>query len=363
MRKPYAGEALDQTSLASLGLSGQTGKFQVQYSTGVAASSTIVPAVSPILPKAEGREEPADLKEEVQKSSDAMDIDTPFPIPVSSNMPTDTPLPAAPATFVEFAAPPVAPSINADAAVAHFLDEGEVESRLKRAVREMLSQNLDAASSGAVLTFLKYIDNIIKHPGDAKYSRVPTSNKVFAEKISRVRGHEGVFVAAGFEHLSTSPREPSSFVVKSGVFASAKPSYWLRARKVLEEAAESLGLDEDEYAVAPAPSPLLPAEQAAAPAFEFDPFRAMVTRTALPASAGAATKDKDAAAGGAIVGKTTVLGSAAPFRSETEVLLAEIEARRLSLEGDPASVQRNTEVAVVFPESKIASVYLIIKCP
>ena len=47
-------------------------------------------------------------------------------------------------------------------------------------------------------TLLKYLDNIINHPGEEKYHKIRIGNKIFQERVSCLKGTEEFLQAAGF---------------------------------------------------------------------------------------------------------------------------------------------------------------------
>nr|XP_002129952.1 UBX domain-containing protein 6-like [Ciona intestinalis] len=51
----------------------------------------------------------------------------------------------------------------------------------------------------AVDIIIRYIDNIIAHPGEEKYQKIRKNNKVFTEKVASVEGAEEFLEAAGFQ--------------------------------------------------------------------------------------------------------------------------------------------------------------------
>ena len=46
---------------------------------------------------------------------------------------------------------------------------------------------------------MKYLDNIMKHPGEEKYCRIRVENKAFQEKVAPINGSVEFLQAAGFE--------------------------------------------------------------------------------------------------------------------------------------------------------------------
>ncbi|XP_078482173.1 UBX domain-containing protein 6-like [Ciona intestinalis] len=51
----------------------------------------------------------------------------------------------------------------------------------------------------AIDIIIRYIDNIIAHPGEEKYQKIRKNNKVFTEKVASVEGAEEFLEAAGFQ--------------------------------------------------------------------------------------------------------------------------------------------------------------------
>ena len=45
----------------------------------------------------------------------------------------------------------------------------------------------------------RYLDNILSHPGEEKYTKIPTQNKTFREKVQSVHGATLFLEATGFQ--------------------------------------------------------------------------------------------------------------------------------------------------------------------
>ncbi|CAM9456122.1 unnamed protein product, partial [Ectocarpus fasciculatus] len=281
MRKPFQGDALDGTTLDSLGLTGQAAKMQLVFgeTPPPAPASVMAPvAVPQQAPAPEG--------------------------PVGSSAEW-APLPELPSPAEQQSLPPT-----------YTVAAESVEQECDKAMQLVLSNNFDAASQAGILLFFKYIDNILKHPGDSRYTRIPTTNKVYIEKLDKLRGASDFLQAIGFIRVApdASVWEACAEVSSRGV------EHWRAVRRALVRAAETLGLGADQYSLRPPSAPAVPVA-----AIAFDPFRAMVTKTA------------------------STEGS--QYLSVTERRLADIEQRRAQLEGSPADVERCTEVSLVLRQT------------
>ena len=51
----------------------------------------------------------------------------------------------------------------------------------------------------ALLFLHRYLDNILSHPGEEKYSKIRVNNKAFSERVCPVEGAMLFLEAAGFQ--------------------------------------------------------------------------------------------------------------------------------------------------------------------
>jgi hypothetical protein len=364
MRKPYVNDSLDSTTLSALGLADQSAKFQLQYiscsidltgSLGNNSTESIAVADNPLPDMFESLSE--EVKNDFNESgapSSAMEVD-------NSNVdPGITTVSGAidiaglnVADNAEIHLSKLVPLIELSAEPDSLLDEATVKSSCDTALKYIMDRNFDAASSAAVTIFLKYIDNMIRFPNVEKYSRISTGNKIFVEKISRVQGNELFFSSIGFVKASkVQSNEPTTYCLNPGLRNIHTSAYWLQVRMSLEAAGRDLGIDPELLR-----PPVLEVESPPAPpCINFDPFKAILTRTTLmnkseSNSSSGGMKDREPAL--ALVTTTTVLGGSAagspagpnPARGETDTLLANMEERRRILEGDPSAILRRTTVS------------------
>ena len=63
--------------------------------------------------------------------------------------------------------------------------------------------NKDKEKVAACVDILtKYVDNIMKHPGEEKYCKIRVENKAFQERVAPISGSVEYLQAAGFEQES-----------------------------------------------------------------------------------------------------------------------------------------------------------------
>lgn len=204
--------------------------------------------------------------------------------------------------------------------------EEVVNESLGDAIKFVMSQNFDAATGPALIIFAKYIVNIVRNPTEEKYSSISTANGVYLKRISPLRGHDRIFKAMGFKFLD------------QGVWTASAPQscsrdHWEACYRVLADAASSLGLSEEFPVLLPPVAPIVPA-------VPFDPFKAMVTRTAMPPGSAAATSTK-------VLSQKPSTAASQPSDNASS-RLDELARRRRELEGDKNSVDRLTEVNILW---------------
>jgi hypothetical protein len=230
-------------------------------------------------------------------------------------------------------------------------DAAAPEEALGEAISFAMSQNFDAVTGPALILFAKYIINIVRYPGEEKYLSISTKNAVYSKRIAPLRGHERIFRALGFRPRPLGGGEEAVWT------ASPSPSaerlldreHWQAAYAVLAEAAGAMGISDDFPALtAPASAQGGSGGDSGGVvvAVPFDPFRAMVTRTAaLPAANASITGGNPAMAT-----STKILAgdSSQPPVDNASSRLEELARRRRELEGDAGAVERLTEVSDCF---------------
>ena len=320
MRRPYAGDELGTVSLRSLGLTGQSAKLQLTFvqGTDITISQDISNATSnTTIPNTGGVREQG-----------GVDATTPVP-----SAPTTPPLSVLPPA-IPVAAPAsglVDSSSTEDkhpSAHVYDMSPALVEAKLEEAIKFLLTNNFDIASKAGVILLLKYVDNILLNLGNPKFYRFPVSNKAYSSKLATLSGSEKVLQGAGF-YLNDNTWMACAEAEAAG------EGHWKLIRRKLVGAAEELQIPEDSYSKHP-PRAL----EAVKPTVQFDPFRAMVTKTAGSTENGGNTKVLDRSDGQAV---------SPQYRTATDKQLAAAERRRNDLEGRPEDVERNTEVANSLP--------------
>ena len=383
MRKPYVNDSLDSTTLTALGLADQSAKFQLQYTSsgGIdpgacanngGASSAIVVADAKVsdtsslkLDKVKNDFIVADETTSLLRPHMEVDlVEVGCSVATISGAVDLVHLNVADNAKIQSSEPFVA--THSELVVAELelsdllnsspLDETTVKSSCDKALKHIMHRNFDAATSAAVVIFLKYIDNIIRFPNNEKYSRISTGNKVFVDKIGRIQGKDLFFRSVGFIVVPKEENnEPTFYSLNPKLSHVYTPTYWLQVRMSLEAAGRDLGVNPELLH----PPVLVPASHTAPPLVEFDPFKAILTRTTVVAKSEAnfgsdGTEDRESAV--AMITTTTVLGGGgrngaggrggpSSSRGETDTILAGVEERRKNLEGDPSAVIRRTTVS------------------
>lgn len=304
LRSSFSGSALSTTSLATLGLSGQSCRFQLRVndSTGSIASS--------------GSE-------------------------LSTLGPSSTPVPHTPSLRTDGAPDP--PSNNVSQKLAHdspasnesTLNDSEVHASpvplidasssrptkaappcIKSAIKSILSSNFDAVSTPACILILKILINVILHD-DPKYRNVSRGGKVFAAVIACAGGEE-LMQSIGFLLID------GKYVLSDQAVDRAR---LLEACTALDAALNALNVPQTNRPKVPSTLPASTLQSA--PAFEFDPFKSF-SRKVADSGTGQSTLSRPADHGATI--------------STTDAQLSRLLKRRYELEGRVEDVARCTEL-------------------
>lgn len=327
LRSSFTRDSLTQTTLASLGLSGQSVRFQLRYSeTGEVSGNSEKPATITSSSLA--------LSTEAEKAQPKQTLAaiTPSIIPTTNTRP-----PSPPPTEPQLSPPSVRGVEEVRGAVEFKVAEEEVvekgvveESTLQsesetlnqstvsvtEAVEGILRQNFDVVSRAAVIALVKYLLNILLHPHptiDSKYHVIKLDNKVLKEKILPAQGALSVLTAVGFIEkkekgvLQIVPDADNLKRVEEGV-------------RQLQRAMDDLNIPEDDRSAIP-PLPIVTSSPP--PVIDFDPFKTIVIRPqGLPGP----------------------ISAAASQPSNTEVQVEQLKRKRAELEGNPSEILRNTQV-------------------
>lgn len=154
--KKYDGEHLLRVSLSSLGLAGKTAKFQVHFKSSNSAEMVSAPPndeSSMEVLDASGVEVDISNEDVIEKIKTSIDHE----VPIEENTNTNS--------------------------KPHFFHINM--QLLEKATQEILSTNFDQVSVTAILTLLKYIDNLLRVPFDVKYCTINLENIKFQETIFR----------------------------------------------------------------------------------------------------------------------------------------------------------------------------------
>lgn len=72
-------------------------------------------------------------------------------------------------------------------------------------------------------TLFRYLDNIVQNPGEEKYHKIRTQNKVFQEKVAPIEGIQQFLSAAGFQ-LQSVPNAQQE-MESCWIFSKQRPDY------------------------------------------------------------------------------------------------------------------------------------------
>lgn len=103
-----------------------------------------------------------------------------------------------------------------DAHLSDCLHKHYHEESLTTSCSMIYSLNKDKEKVKACVDLLcRYLDNICKNPEEEKYQKIKQSNKVFQERVARIRGATEFLLACGFEDkvLSVEDSEEKFFVL------------------------------------------------------------------------------------------------------------------------------------------------------
>jgi hypothetical protein len=279
MRNSYAADKLDTTTLASLGLAGQSGRFMLKVGEAGTSASSVFPS-SPLslgaatvdsLLQAEAIVTGGLIA--VVAADQQSQSTTPASPQLSSPKSDSSPLyssagPPPPTTTFTTVSTVKAPSSNQ---VIPDTERIVMEVRTPEAVLgDLLSNNFDAVSAPAIVTMTKYVCNILSNPEEPKFRTITTSNAVFSSKVGNLPAAVEFLLSIGFEAVAIGQGPPNL------VFGSSQDISRLKsALKLLHKAMDGLGVPAEERpkvkvaAVAP-PQPPVP----------FDPFKPAIIRNA-----------------------------------------------------------------------------------
>ena len=110
---------------------------------------------------------------------------------------------AAPMTVVLFKCPEIGEAVLPKEEMVAYIEEfllGQLAEEPEMASALMIhTLNKDKEKvKVCVDTLVKYLDNVLGHPGEEKYRKIRISNKAFSERISPLKGTEEFLQAAGF---------------------------------------------------------------------------------------------------------------------------------------------------------------------
>jgi len=116
------------------------------------------------------------------------------------------------------------------------------KKEIEQLIKEFLYQQLDDAEAGltaclvihtvnknpekvrqCVETLFRYLDNIVQNPGEEKYHKIRTQNKVFQEKVAPIEGIQQFLSAAGFQ-LQSVPNAQQE-MESCWIFSKQRPDY------------------------------------------------------------------------------------------------------------------------------------------
>jgi hypothetical protein len=225
-------------------------------------------------------------------------------------------------------------------------------------MKRILFSNFDIVSKPALITLTKYLLNVSAAVAsaslfDKKYRSIKMENKVFQEKVLPCKGSLEFLLSIGFQEKK-SEKILEFFSASSSLSSSAdkraqKEDDRTRSNGLLEEGIDLLyqamkELDipvEDQPQRKPRDTAL--ASQPQQPIIPFDPFKPlMINASSLSSSQALTARTIETEETEARKGKST-----------TETQLEQLRRKRRELEGIPSSIERKTEI--LFPVSSSSS--------
>ena len=294
------GSDLENTTLQMLGLGGQSGRLQVRLSDPSAMVSTELSEDKTVIdiPHTDQQLEHYDVKAAIEQTSDAMEVVQPEnhenkdsedqtlrkrSSSVGDVLASISEVLPSPRAAIETISSAAASITSSSAAVAPepVLPVPEFGlSCLEQVLRVMLESNFDAASAPALITIIKYVNNLLNHFStlhlpDCKYSRINRRNRLFSATVSVARGAVDVLLAIGFIETDN-----DTLLLHSAVYADEVEGYnYLRnVRMSLESALDELHVKPDDRPPVPPVAATLANRnggevQSTAAPIDFDPYK------------------------------------------------------------------------------------------
>ena len=283
VRNSFSREDLLNKTLQSLGLEGQSVRFQLRLGAAAAslaatASSSNRSSLSPNsiiedkLAYAKAAENDSDYDSTFySKSSDS----GAYLRSLREDRPVGKELHIAEEKVSGRSPPTVPMTVDSDAVSSDDHHERESRKRSTKAIMaDILAANFDAVSVPAVVTMAKYVYNILSDPTDERFRSINTSNKSFKEKVWVAEGASSFLEAIGFVPMNT---PQGVFLQLESLGGSDSDTRQLElARDVLDSAMDTLKVRGKDRPVLLRP----PAPSSSSGLQAFDPFKASLTRTA-----------------------------------------------------------------------------------
>jgi hypothetical protein len=219
----------------------------------------------------------------------------------------------------------------------------------KEAMHLLLSSNFDAVSKPALITLTKYLLNVASSSPlsifDNKYRIIKLENTVFQEKVLPCKGSMEFLMSVGFiEKKNEKILDFSSSEKNDEREGTLKDE---RSNDLLEEGINLLYQAMKELDIPYEDQPQRKARtivtQSLQPVIPFDPFKPlMINASSLSSSQALTARTLETEETEARKGKST-----------TETQLEQLRKKRRELEGIPALVERKTEI--LFPQSSSSS--------
>lgn len=166
----------------------------------------------------------------------------------------------------------------------------------------VLNSNFDSVTKSAIIIIMKYVVNILANLPAEKYRVINTSNKIYLEKIAPAKGTQELLACIGFiaqrkkevgvKSVFGANAASAAALVASDV-SSASPAESIKlpvrpndrerlisVHAALHDACIILGVPQEEIPMVSIPSRSEAAAMKPTPAFDFDPMKSHVHRTA-----------------------------------------------------------------------------------
>ena len=320
IRQKFTGLQLQDTTLATIGLQGLSGRFQIRFpignattsasssssSSSAAAANSSSSGLLPGVDTTQGIEGlPSSLQGAAKQTLAAMNNDK--DLHTASSIENKT---SSEHTAEDEATNAVAITTNNKDMSMDVDDQQLPTMTVNESLQKIFASNFDSVSSTAIIITMKYLVNIIADLKEDKYRTINAANKVFIEKVSIANGTLDLLQSIGFKvnyknlnktHQSVFGRTDSQTEDNNRVIESLKLPHasddqerLVEIFRQLESAAQTLNIPIQDRPILLQPTKEIESDVARNPIVPFDPMKPQIHRNAAqPLRSGkSATEEK-----------------------------------------------------------------------